>query len=346
MQIRGNYFVIACALLLFFFSTNAFALTVNTNDIANGAVTDAKISGPISASKIQKPANVIIVAKSGGDFTDPATAIDSITDASAANPYLVKIMPGVYDIGPNGMVSLKDFVDIEGSGTEVTKITKTSSGGYPTIGQGPSGGIPSSAEMRNLTVENISSGPAGYFDTVVVGLGWGTPKFTNVKIIASGGTSAIGVYVTNSAPVFRNVTISAAGTAGVSEYAQGVLLSGAGSGYGADNLPYLFDNVTINASGASMNYGFSSGGDNCTVLIRNSSIYGATWGLEASSTSQLNSNIKVNNSSIKGDAAAININQGHFFSAAATQLDEQIIGSGTIKLVSCYDGNFNPIPNR
>lgn len=99
---------------------------VKTGHIQDGAVTDAKIAGPISASKIQdgvfqkKNANVVVVAKSGGDFTDLAAAVDSIADASETNRYLVKIMPGVYNTGE---VNLKPFVSVEGSGTEATIIT-------------------------------------------------------------------------------------------------------------------------------------------------------------------------------------------------------------------------------
>ena len=49
-------------------------------------------------------------------------ALDAITDASATNPYLIIIEPGVFDIGSNSLV-MKEYVDIEGSGESVTKIT-------------------------------------------------------------------------------------------------------------------------------------------------------------------------------------------------------------------------------
>jgi hypothetical protein len=50
-----------------------------------------------------KYGKVAIVAQSGGDYTDPLTAMDDSGSwcgtASETNPCLVKIMPGVYDVG-------------------------------------------------------------------------------------------------------------------------------------------------------------------------------------------------------------------------------------------------------
>ncbi len=42
-------------------------------------------------------------------------ALSGITGASEANPYLLKVEPGVYDLG-TGTLRMKSFVDIEGSG--------------------------------------------------------------------------------------------------------------------------------------------------------------------------------------------------------------------------------------
>jgi hypothetical protein len=52
--------------------------------------------GPVGAQGPEGPpahyGNVLVVAKSGGEFADPITAISSITDASATNRYLLKII--------------------------------------------------------------------------------------------------------------------------------------------------------------------------------------------------------------------------------------------------------------
>ena len=59
---------------------------------------------------IYSPAQLVTVAKSGGDFTTIQAAINSILDASAAKPYVVKIYPGVY----SEALTVKDYVSLSG----------------------------------------------------------------------------------------------------------------------------------------------------------------------------------------------------------------------------------------
>lgn len=91
--------------------------TVTNIKIADGAVNDAKITGPISASKIQKPANVITVATSGGDFTSVSVALASLPDPNTT-PTVIEVQPGTYI----DSFSLKSYVHLRGSGKEVTTI--------------------------------------------------------------------------------------------------------------------------------------------------------------------------------------------------------------------------------
>src|SRR5205085_5958358 len=80
------------------------------------------------ALKTQGYKNVVVVAQSGGDFSSVQAALTSITGNSASNRYLVKIAPGAY----TETVTMKPFVDIEGSGEGVTKISFTGSASLTT----------------------------------------------------------------------------------------------------------------------------------------------------------------------------------------------------------------------
>ena len=59
-------------------------------------------------------ANVVTVAKQGGDFVSIAQALDSIVGASTSNQYLVQIGPGEYIT--NRTLHIKPGVAVVGSG--------------------------------------------------------------------------------------------------------------------------------------------------------------------------------------------------------------------------------------
>jgi len=57
-------------------------------------------------------AKVITVATSGGDFSSIQSAIDSVTDATNTNRYLINIAPGLYLEN----IAMKDYVVLQGNG--------------------------------------------------------------------------------------------------------------------------------------------------------------------------------------------------------------------------------------
>lgn len=229
------------------FTGNGAALTsLNASNLTSGTIPDARL--PLSVQK--KYGKVAVVAQSGGDYTNPVTAMGAIASwcgtPSAANPCLLKIMPGVYNIGSTTLV-MQQYVDLEGSGENVTTITGAvnSSGTYPMTGVVHS----HSAEIRMLTIKNI--GPGTYVAALVNN--FYTPKLTNVTCSASGGTNNYGIYNVQSDLSLINVTATASG---------GTVSHGIASSY----CSLTMHNVTATAKDGTTNYGVQNGPESVPIM--------------------------------------------------------------------------------
>ncbi len=162
----------------------------------------AALGGMPASAYSQRYANVVIVAKSGGDFTTITAALNSIA-GTADSRYLVWVAPGMYE----EQVTMKQYVDIAGAGQLVTRITGAGSG---TLNSGTLLGA-NNAELRDLTVEN--TGDADF--AVAIFNGADSPRLTRVTAIAFGGGRSYGVRNYNvSSPVMTDVTASASGKSG------------------------------------------------------------------------------------------------------------------------------------
>jgi hypothetical protein len=126
------------------------------------------------------PSNVIIVAKSGGQFTSIQAAINSITNASDSNRYLVWVAPGTY----HESVTMKNFVDLQGAGEKLTKID--------------SGNLLAVTGAQNSSVRDLTA--AG--TSLVVAAGGA--DLTNVTVINMGGFT--GIYILGGGQL-DNVTV-------------------------------------------------------------------------------------------------------------------------------------------
>lgn len=201
--------------------------------------------------------NVVIVAKSGGEYTSIQAALDSITDASESNPYLVWVAPGVY----TELVTMKAYVDIEGSGELTTKITFV---GWTTATVQAA----SNAELRFLTVESTGGGSDS---AIAIDANYASPRLTHVTALASGGNiETAGVRIGDFAsPTMTDVTAKASGGA----YAYGVEVLDFGNG------ATTIQNSVISASGGtSGNTGIRNGAfaPPGGVFVNNSKITGST----------------------------------------------------------------------
>ncbi len=124
-------------------------------------------------------------------------AMAGITTASANERWLVKLEPGLYDVGAAGMTG-KDFVDIEGSGRQGTVI-RGSSAGVLRAG--------ANTEIRDLAVESINPGPA-----VTVNIGLEIPKanvlITRVRVVVNGGTlTARGIVASSTGATITDTDV-------------------------------------------------------------------------------------------------------------------------------------------
>ncbi len=209
---------------------------LNASSLASGTVPSAVVSGTYSnALTLSNPGNVL--AGNGAGLTNlnaqprfvrtvvvsPGasplasgnallSALAAITTASATTPFLLKIEPGVYDVNATTFL-MKPFVDVEGSGEGVTKITGIGNASN-TVGTVQ---VVGNSELRHLTVEN--RGGASFAKALFVD--GGSPSIQHVTVIAFGGTiESQGLFVQNNATAsVRHVSATASATGSATSFA-------------------------------------------------------------------------------------------------------------------------------
>ncbi len=242
---------------------------VRTGKIAAGAVTAAKLAADAVFSRI------IVVrndpADNVGNCNDLVDELAAITDNDANNRYLIWLEPGIYDCGSSALtntafVEMKPFVDIEGSGQKVTKITGSNSGSITThILKGAD-----NSELRNLTVENTST-------AIAVQSAIGASRldgFGMLFVTALAVEGAAGDGLTTAAPIsveLSHVTLIGSG--------RGVRMPGSATG--------PFGSLVINNSFVQGNSAGISAFLNNEVTVRNSVVIGGLLGTSNATTFNL-----------------------------------------------------------
>lgn len=156
---------------------------------------DGDIFVVISGRKIS---NVVVVAKSGGQYKSIQDAVDSITDATGVNPYLIVVGPGWY----TESVMLKPYVHLQGAGKDLTYIR--GSNGY--------GAFQATVVLDDQTsVSDLTIVNDGTWHSNVALL---APRGTNSAVVtdvnayyiglASGGVNDYGIYVNDGSIVTLN----------------------------------------------------------------------------------------------------------------------------------------------
>jgi hypothetical protein len=268
-----------------------------------------------------------------GSATQIQSIINNIGDASAAKPYVIHLGPGVYDIGTTGIV-MKEWVSIQGSGQEATKITGTVSTGAPDATSSILVGanntslsdltVENTGEVTSIAIFNFNASPLIERVTATgssLSNSYGvynwysfSPTMTNVTAtgsgLGSGGLNTTGVFNEGSSPTMTNVTATGSGGSnnnyGVNNRSSSpamtnVTATGSGGAYSYgvhnDSSSPTMTNVTATGSGGANNFGvyiLSS-----SPMIKDSSIEGNTVGMVIDGTST-STGTRVVNSKIVG----------------------------------------------
>jgi hypothetical protein len=294
------------------------------------------ITPALSANRPLK--NVITVAKGNGKFTDPVAAVNSITDASTINPYLVVIGPGVYTITQT--LVMKPYVHISGSGEYFTIIK----GAISTSSEDESSAVISGSNhsaLSSLTVENTG----GSNFAIALYNNTASPRVSNVTVLVYGGYTSHGVYNDHSYPVMTDVTAVTSGMSnsyGIYNNHSSPVMTGVsvntgwGTSIGVMNnySSPVMTNVTATASGTTT-YGVYN--NSSSPVMNNVTATATTYGVYNNSSSPV-----IRRSTINGSLFT--------FSGVATVSQSTItggagvgFGGGNNSCVACDNGRNNPL---
>ena len=273
-------------------------------------------------------ANVVVVAQSGGDFTTIQAAIDSITDASPTNRYLVWVAPGVYE----EQVTTANYVDIRGSSMESVVIQH---GG----GAQSSGAVIVGADstISDLTIQVTGDGTTTYGTGVYASGTAGLPlRDVRININGSYTASAVGIYYNGSGAYSLNLwdTEILINNSTAPSSAYGIWLQGGTVAADISDLDVYVSGSHLNAYGIYLSS--SMGGE---IYLRNSQVYARTTaqsgvanGIYAGIRVELyNSSVEANGAPATGTATAYGIQLNGGFGAAYNSTIVATVTSGTAK---------------
>jgi pectin methylesterase-like acyl-CoA thioesterase len=282
--------------------------------LAFGLLCTSVYAGPTYKWNI--PDNVRIVQKDNVDdvriFATIQAAADSITDSSVDTPYIIKVMPGIY----NENVVLPSYTTLKGSGRENT-ILRCSASGW---GIQTTDGTPS---VEDIAVEGVpGTCHSGVANLVAL-------RNCRVTIVISSGGIAVG-----SVDLMENCEISIEGTQGQTW------------GVHATYQTVTIRNSTIwTSNDAIASVAVSTG--NADVTITDST-------LEADGPSSIgvyhsyHGAVSIRDSVIRGNISVQRDDPGEEMSLEQSKVDGimNIPAQLSTRIINCYDGNFNPIPNQ
>jgi hypothetical protein len=250
-----------------------------------------------------------------------------IMTASATNPWLIKLDAGVYDLGTASLV-MKPYVDIEGSGEDVTTITGA---GSPNSASGTVIGA-SNAELRFLTVKNTGGNVwaiavlAAGNSPLVVGP---SPNLTHVTLTSSGASLfSVGMMSFFSTAVLTNVTVE------MPAGGRGLVI---GDGVTLRNVV-----VTVSTGPAASNTGIilsTSDAGGPSITLDNVTVVSSGVALDVEEFTSAT----VDRSTLQGGIQSIFSTGASSLAIGASQLSGPVAASGRLTCVSVYNSLYTPL---
>lgn len=288
--------------------------------------------------------NVLVVAKSGGDYTSVAAALDSIDDASANNRYLVRVAPGAYF--ESNAVEVPGYVHLHGGGPATTIITSDRGSATPNASAATLVMLENSF-VSDLAVRNSGNGPTSFGiymaetsrDTMV----------DNVDVLVDGsgtGGARSGIHLNSAAPTIKNSRFKASGATGFATAVNAGLSSVHTTGGGFPQALVLNSiflggtTSTVENCNDNSGTGFGMQLNQSTPDIRNSHICGGFRGIALLQNGHpriQNSELRVSSST---NAYLFEISASGSISVAGSALSysDKITGPGTgLRCVQNYD---------
>ena len=193
--------------------------SITSQDIANQTITDKNLavakSGTLHQSLVSNGnggfewlslsgiLNILTVGE-GGEYSTINDAFNAIQNNSSTHRYLIRVGPGIY----NERVEMKPYVDIEGSGQNITIIRYSGNVITPALGSASATLIgANNATVRNMSIESVATGGTSY--AVAMYNQNVSPTLSQINVVVSGAsTESIGLYNSSSSPKINHVQFS------------------------------------------------------------------------------------------------------------------------------------------
>jgi len=306
----------------------------NTVSTASGTIT---VAGPYKRTLVVSP----VPNNPTASGTALLNALASITTNSATNRYLLKLEPGIYDLGPNQLV-MKSYVDIEGSGQSVTRIEGARGTGETETSFVDAAAIrgASVSELRQLTVVNTSSNMYGF--------GYAANGATDTRL-SDVTLHAVGALVAPIGLFLENAGVDASGLTIVAKTALqgsgGIYISGASA---AIRLSRSTMEVQAGEGSSGTGFTLAQGAtamiDSCTIVVEGGTSHTTGVMVNVGSATMTNSTVRVSGApdrkgvaTISNAASAIDIHDSRIIVGSVwNSFDVLALSKGTGSQLRAY----------